>query len=182
LQTLVEPDCFVNAQTAPPTEARHHYGRSHLRGLPTGAAAHLGPCLPFSPTLSLESRRYPLLRHRKTHLALPAGRQPGGALRRIGLFLHLRAISQPVHSDITLGLAARSASKFYYSLLGYLAIVIPHAALGTVLETFSQTTVGITGGKLTFGLVFAIWSASVGFSAIQDSVHVIYRVKETRSI
>jgi membrane protein len=48
-------------------------------------------------------------------------------------------------------------------------------------ETFSQTTVGVTGGKLTFGLVFAIWSASVGFSAIQDSLNVIYKVKETRS-
>jgi len=80
-----------------------------------------------------------------------------------------------------LGLAARSASRFYYTLLGYLAIVIPHDALGTVLETFTQTTVAATGGKLTFGLAAAIWSASVGFSAIQDSLNVVYKVKETRS-
>ena len=80
-----------------------------------------------------------------------------------------------------LGMAARSASRIYYSLLGYLAIVIPHDALGTVLETFNQTTVAATSGKLTFGLVAAIWSASVGFSAIQDSLNVVYRVKETRS-
>jgi membrane protein len=80
-----------------------------------------------------------------------------------------------------LGLAARSASRFYYTLLGYLAIVIPHDALGTVLETFTQTTVAATGGKLTFGLVAAIWSASVGFSAIQDSLNVVYKIKETRS-
>jgi membrane protein len=80
-----------------------------------------------------------------------------------------------------LGLAARSASHIYYSLLGYLAIVIPHAAIGMVLETFSQTTVTATSGRLTFGLVFAVWSASVGFSAIQDSLNIVYRVKETRS-
>lgn len=80
-----------------------------------------------------------------------------------------------------LGLAASSAPHIYYSLLGYLAIVIPHAAMGTVLETFNQTTSTATSGKLTFGLVFAVWSASVGFSAIQDSLNVIYRVKETRS-
>jgi membrane protein len=80
-----------------------------------------------------------------------------------------------------LGLAARSASRIYYTLLGYLAVVIPHDALGTVLETFNQTTVAATSGKLTFGLVAAIWSASVGFSAIQDSLNVVYRVKETRS-
>lgn len=80
-----------------------------------------------------------------------------------------------------LGLAARSASHIYYLLLGYLAIVIPRAALGSVLETFNQTTVGVTGGKLTFGLVFAVWSASVGFSAIQDSLNVVYKVRESRS-
>lgn len=80
-----------------------------------------------------------------------------------------------------LGLAARSASHIYYSLLGYLALVIPHAAMGTVLDTFSQTTAATTSGKLTFGLVAAIWSASVGFSAIQDSLNTVYKVKETRS-
>src|ERR1700761_8758318 len=80
-----------------------------------------------------------------------------------------------------LSLAARSASRFYYSLLEYLAIVIPHAALGTVLETFNETTSAATTGKLTFGLVFAIWSASVGFSAIQESLNLVYKVKETRS-
>src|SRR3984957_1895117 len=80
-----------------------------------------------------------------------------------------------------LGLAARSASHIYYSLLSYLAIVIPHDAMGTVLETFNQTTAAATGGKLTFGLAAAVWSASVGFSAIQDSLNVVYKVKETRS-
>jgi membrane protein len=80
-----------------------------------------------------------------------------------------------------LGLAARSASQIYYSLLGYLAIVIPHVAMATVLSTFNETTAAVTSGKLTFGLVFAIWSASVGFSAIQDSLNVVYKVKETRS-
>ena len=80
-----------------------------------------------------------------------------------------------------LGLAARSASKIYYSMLEYLSIVIPPTALGTVLDTFNQTTAATTSGKLTFGLIFAIWSASVGFSAIQDSLNVVYKVKETRS-
>jgi membrane protein len=80
-----------------------------------------------------------------------------------------------------LGLAARSASKIYYSLLEYLSLVIPHDAMGTVLETFNETTAVATSGKLTFGLMAAVWSASVGFSAIQDSLNVVYKVKETRS-
>jgi membrane protein len=79
-----------------------------------------------------------------------------------------------------LGLAARSAVHIYENLLQYLSIVVPPAALGTVLDAFNQTTAAASSGKLTFGLVAALWSASVGFSAIQDSLNVVYRVKENR--
>jgi membrane protein len=80
-----------------------------------------------------------------------------------------------------LGLAARSASSIYYRLLHYLALVIPTSALGIVLETFNETTVTATSGKLTFGLIASIWSASVGVSAIQDSLNTVYKVRDTRS-
>jgi membrane protein len=79
-----------------------------------------------------------------------------------------------------LGLAARSAVKIYEHLLEYLAIVVPPSALGTVLEAFHQTTAAASSGKLTFGLVAALWSASVGFVAIQESLNLVYRVKESR--
>lgn len=80
-----------------------------------------------------------------------------------------------------LGLAARSADKIYDRLLDYLALVIPTSALGTVLETFNQTTAAATSGKLTFGLIAAVWSASVGVSAIQDTLNIVNKIKETRS-
>jgi membrane protein len=80
-----------------------------------------------------------------------------------------------------LGLAARSANQFYDKLLTYLALVIPSDALGTVLETFNETTAAATPGKLTFGLIAAIWSASVGISAVQDSLNEVYKVQDTRS-
>jgi membrane protein len=79
-----------------------------------------------------------------------------------------------------LGLAARSAVNIYENLLQYLSLVVPPGALGTVLEAFNQTTAKASIGKLTFGLVAALWSASVGFSAIQATLNVVYRVKETR--
>lgn len=80
-----------------------------------------------------------------------------------------------------LGLAAQSASSIYDKLLHYLSVVIPHAAMGTVLSTFNETTAAATSGKLTFGIVAALWSASVGFSAIQDSLNTVYKITETRS-
>jgi len=78
------------------------------------------------------------------------------------------------------GLFARSAGDIYVKLLHYLSLVVPREALGIVLDTFNQTTQNSTGGKVTFGLAAAIWSASVGFSAIQDTLNTVYKVKETR--
>jgi membrane protein len=104
-----------------------------------------------------------------------------GRAAELGFFFIFALFPSLLTATSLLGLAARSASQIYYSLLGYLAIVIPRTAMETVLETFHETTVAATSGKLTFGLVFAIWSASVGFSAIQDSLNVVYKVKESRS-
>lgn len=104
-----------------------------------------------------------------------------GRAAELGFFFLFALFPTLFTATSILGLVAHSSSRIYYSLLGYLAVLIPHAALGTVLETFNQTTASATSGKLTFGLVFAIWSASVGFSAIQDSLNVVYKVKETRS-
>jgi membrane protein len=80
-----------------------------------------------------------------------------------------------------LGLAARSADQIYDKLLDYLALVIPTSALGTVLQTFNETTAAASSGKITFGSVAAIWSASVGISAIQETLNEVHKLVETRS-
>jgi membrane protein len=80
-----------------------------------------------------------------------------------------------------LGLAARSAHLFYDRLLDYLALVIPTSALGTVLDTFNETTAAASTGKVTLGLVAAVWSASVGISAIQDTLNIVYKIEDSRS-
>jgi membrane protein len=80
-----------------------------------------------------------------------------------------------------LGLAARSAHQFYDKLLDYLALVIPTSALGTVLNTFNETTTAASSGKATLGLIAAIWSASVGISAIQDTLNIVYKIEDSRS-
>jgi membrane protein len=79
-----------------------------------------------------------------------------------------------------LGLAAKRASQIYIHLLNYLAIVIPRSAFQMVVDTFNQTTKASTGGKITLGLAAALWSASVGFSAIQDGMNTVYKVRECR--
>lgn len=80
-----------------------------------------------------------------------------------------------------LGLVARSAHQIYARLLGYLALVVPTSALGAVLHTFNQTAAAASSGKITLSLLGAIWSASVGISAIQDALNDVYKIDNTRS-
>lgn len=80
-----------------------------------------------------------------------------------------------------LGLIARSATRIFDRLLHYLALVIPTQAFGIVLHTFNETAAHSTSGKVTFGLIAAIWSASVGISAVQDTLNAVYKVEDSRS-
>ena len=80
-----------------------------------------------------------------------------------------------------LGLAARSAHQIYDRLLDYLSLVIPTSALSAVLSTFNQTAAASSSGKITFGFIVALWSASAGISAIQDTLNDVYKIEDSRS-
>lgn len=79
-----------------------------------------------------------------------------------------------------MGLIAKSSSHLYFALLNKLGQLIPPTAFALVTDTFRQTTSASTPGKVTFGLLFALFSASVGISALQDTLNSVYRVRETR--
>jgi len=85
-----------------------------------------------------------------------------------------------VSASALLGLAAKHASQIYVTLLHYLTLLVPPSAYGIVIDTFNQTTAAATSGKVTLGLAAALWSASVGFSAMQDGMNTVYKVRETR--
>ena len=104
-----------------------------------------------------------------------------GRAAELGFYFLFALFPTLFSASSILGLAARSSDQFYDKLLNYLALVIPTSALGTILETFNETTAAATPGKVTFGLIAAIWSASVGISAIQDTLNVVYKVQDTRS-
>lgn len=84
-------------------------------------------------------------------------------------------------ASAVVGFVARSADEIYAKLLTYLAIVIPPSAMGAVMNTFNQITAASTSGKITFSLLGAIWSASVGISAIQETLNDVYKIEEKRS-
>ncbi len=80
-----------------------------------------------------------------------------------------------------LGYFAEAGSQLRNSLLRYLSTVMPYSALQLVHTTLDEVTKSRGGGKLSFGILAALWAASNGMGAISETLNIAYDVKETRS-
>jgi membrane protein len=73
-----------------------------------------------------------------------------------------------------------AGSHLRQKLITYLGTVVPYAALRLIVETIDQVTDARGGGKLSFGLLAALWAASSGLSALTQALNAAYDVPETR--
>jgi membrane protein len=80
-----------------------------------------------------------------------------------------------------LGYFAEAGSALRESLIGYLSTVMPRSAVDLVHTTLNEISNARGGGKLSFGLIAALWAASTGVTAISQTLNVAYGLKETRS-
>ncbi|HWR35313.1 MAG TPA: YihY/virulence factor BrkB family protein [Clostridia bacterium] len=79
-----------------------------------------------------------------------------------------------------LGMAAGPGTELRGNLMEYLGKVLPGSASGLVQQTVDQTAQNSGGGKLSFGILAALWSASAGITAIMSTLNVAYDLKESR--
>jgi membrane protein len=79
-----------------------------------------------------------------------------------------------------LGYFAETGTELRRNLLNYLASVAPRSAVQLVRATVEEITEGANGGKLSFGLLAALWFASFGMGAIGDTLNSAYGVRESR--
>ncbi|MGH9901935.1 MAG: YihY/virulence factor BrkB family protein [Pyrinomonadaceae bacterium] len=79
-----------------------------------------------------------------------------------------------------LGYFAGENSELRADLFNYLSTVLPGEASKLVTTTIQDVTEGSGGGKLSFGILAALWAASNGMGAISEALNVAYDVKETR--
>jgi membrane protein len=73
-----------------------------------------------------------------------------------------------------------AGSHLREKLITYLGTVVPYSALQLIVETIDQVTNARGGGKLSFGLLAALWAASSGLSALTQALNAAYDVRETR--
>jgi len=79
-----------------------------------------------------------------------------------------------------IGFVLGSGSGLRHSMFGYLSRVLPGSAFNLVDSTMYEVTAASGGGKLSFGLLAALWAASNGMGAITGALNVAYNVKESR--
>jgi membrane protein len=65
-------------------------------------------------------------------------------------------------------------------LFDYLGRVMPPSAYQLISSTMTEVSASSSGGKISFGILAALWAASNGLSAITTSLNTAYDVKETR--
>jgi membrane protein len=79
-----------------------------------------------------------------------------------------------------LGIFAREGSQLRSDLFYYLQLVLPPEASKLLIQTLVEITPSTTGGKLTFGLLFALYSGSAGMTQLISTLNTGYEVRETR--
>jgi membrane protein len=80
-----------------------------------------------------------------------------------------------------IGLVLGSGTGMRHALFDYLARIMPPAAYQLISATMFEVAESSGGGKLSFGLLAALWAASNGMGAITESLNIAYDVQETRS-
>jgi membrane protein len=74
-----------------------------------------------------------------------------------------------------------SGEHFRQGLVGVLAGVMPGSASEIIAKTLTEVSPAHAGSKVSLSLIFSLWSASAGMSAIMDTLNAEYEVHETRS-
>lgn len=79
-----------------------------------------------------------------------------------------------------IGIVLGSGTGMRHALFNYLARIMPPSAFQLLDATMYEVSSGSGSGKLSFGLLAALWAASNGMSAITGSLNAAYDLKETR--
>jgi len=79
-----------------------------------------------------------------------------------------------------IGLILGSGTGTRHTFFQYLARIMPPSAFQLIDNTMYEVSESSGGGKLSFGILAALWAASNGLGAITESLNTAYDLKESR--
>src|ERR1041385_4608387 len=80
-----------------------------------------------------------------------------------------------------IGLVVGTGTGTRHALFNYLAKIAPPSAFQLIDSTIWEVSANSGAGKISFGILAALWAASNGMTAMTQSLNVAYDVKETRA-
>ena len=105
-----------------------------------------------------------------------------GRSAQLAYYFFLAVFPALIFVTALFGLFAGPGTKLHDSLLGYIGTAMPGAAYDLVRKTLGEASKTSGAGKLSFGLVATLWSATSGMTALEDTLNAVYNVRETRPI
>src|ERR1051325_11115227 len=78
-----------------------------------------------------------------------------------------------------IGMVLGSGTGTRHQLFNYLARIMPPSAFKLIDTTMWEISSASGGGKLSFGILAALWAASNGLSAITDSLNTAHALTES---
>lgn len=79
------------------------------------------------------------------------------------------------------GIVLDSAGDLRAEMFEYLRRTMPGSAYELVRTTIEEVTENSTGGKLTFGIIIALYSASAGIDSIRVALNGVYNLTDNRA-
>jgi membrane protein len=80
-----------------------------------------------------------------------------------------------------IGFILSSQTGTYLGLLSYLDRIMPRSAFTLFTGMLGQITTGASGGKLSLGVLAALWTASSGVAALIEALNIAFEVSISRS-
>lgn len=81
-----------------------------------------------------------------------------------------------------LGIMAGPGTQLYNLLVHYLGKALPPSVAHMIHGVLDQTSAASGSGKVTFGLLALLWTASSAMSAVQDTLNVVYDLEDRRPV
>ena len=105
-----------------------------------------------------------------------------GRSAQLAYYFFLALFPALIFFTALIGLLAHTGTQLHDSLLGYMQAAMPGSAYSLVQKVFEKTAQHSGSGKLGFGLIAALWSATSGMTALEDTLNAVYNVREGRPI
>jgi membrane protein len=100
----------------------------------------------------------------------------------LAYFFFLSLFPGVIFVSTLLGFVFKSNAQLTVLLLQYLGTTLPGSAFELIRQVIMEITRSSGSGKLTFGILAALWTANSGMNSLEDALNAVYKVKESRPL